>query len=65
MNFLSGYRRVAAILVMLIPTVASFFGKPIGGEQVSAIIDPLGDLIAGVLVLVSAIKPAPSVIQKP
>jgi hypothetical protein len=57
MKFLEGYRRIAALVILVIPHLASMLGHPIAGEDVAPVVNGIADLAAGALVLWSKVKP--------
>ena len=57
MKFLEGYRRIAALVILVVPHIASLLGHPIAGEDLSPVVNGLADFAAAVLVLLSKIKP--------
>jgi hypothetical protein len=65
MAWLNGYRRVVAVLLLLVPTVLGFFGVALPDGSLPAIFDGLDKVLAAVLVILSARSPAPSVVAKP
>jgi hypothetical protein len=58
MKLLEGYRRIASIVILIVPHVASLLGFPIGGEDVAPVINGIADMAAAVLVLWSKIRPS-------
>lgn len=62
MNILAGYRKVVAILLLLVPTVLGWLGIDAPKEAISGIFDGLDKVLASVLLILSAVKPAPSVL---
>jgi uncharacterized membrane protein len=64
MDLLSGYRRVVAVLLLLVPTVLSFFGITLPQEALQSVFDGFDKILAAVLVILSARRPADSVIAK-
>ena len=65
MDILNGYRRVVAVLLLLVPTLLGFFGVSLPEGALPGIFDGLDKIVAAVLVILSARSSAPSVIAKP
>ena len=57
MKFLEGYRRITAIVILIVPHLASLFGHPIGGEDLAPFLNGISDTVAAALVLVSKLFP--------
>ena len=57
MNWLSGYRRITAIVILIVPHVASLLGYPIAGEDIAPVVNGLADLVAASLMLWSKVRP--------
>jgi hypothetical protein len=58
MKFLEGYRRIASIVILVLPHLATMLGHPIGGEDIAPVVNGISDLLAAVLVAWSKLKPS-------
>lgn len=57
MKFLEGYRKIAAMALILVPQILAWAGYPIGGEDLAPTLTAGGDLIAAGLLLWSKLHP--------
>lgn len=62
MDWLSGYRKLVAIALLLVPTVLSWAGVDAPKEAIAGVFDGLDKVLASVLLILSSLRPAPSVI---
>ena len=58
MKWLEGYRRIAAIVILVLPHILSLFGHPIAGADMAPAVNGIADLAAVMLTLWSKVKPS-------
>lgn len=63
MAILAGYRKVVAILLLLVPTALGWAGIDAPQEAIAGVFDGLDKVLASVLLILSARSPAPSVLS--
>jgi hypothetical protein len=60
---LQGYRKIAAVALLLIPTILGFVGIDLPKEALQGVFDGFDKLLAAVLVILSIARPATSVLS--
>jgi hypothetical protein len=65
MKWIKRYRRVSAIVLMLVPHLSALAGHPIGGEEIAPVVNGIGDLAASVLVAWSKLASVSEAQTKP
>ena len=58
MKWSAGYRRIAAIMILILPHIFSLVGHPIAGADLAPVVNGISDLAAAALTLWSKVRPS-------